>query len=189
VSESNPKDRTWLYVGLAFVIFWGIYLIFFNAKIALEGTALEVPADFSWKLEDLDGKAVALADFRGRPIFLNIWATWCPPCRSEMPSIVKLASDPRLKGIAFLAVTNEPPTPSVKKYAREEMRGLTVLRSDRMPDVFVTEGIPATFVIAPDGKVIASQVGSMNWDDPKVVDLLEGLVKKTAPPKPTPDRP
>jgi thiol-disulfide isomerase/thioredoxin len=181
MSDSNPKDRTWLYVGLAFVVFWGIYLIFFNSKIALEGTGLALPADFSWKLEDLDGKPVALAEYRGRPIVLNIWATWCGPCRSEMPSLVKLASEPRLKGVVFLAVTNEPPTEAVKKYARESMQGLTVLRADQVPEVFTTEGIPATFVIAPDGKVVASHVGSRNWDDPSVVDLLEALVKKAEP--------
>jgi thiol-disulfide isomerase/thioredoxin len=188
MSESNPKDRTWLYVGLAFIVFWGVYLMFFNSKIALEGTGLDLPADFSWKLEDLEGKPVALAEYRGRPIVLNIWATWCGPCRSEMPSLVKLAAEPRLKGVVFVAVTNEPANEAVKKYAREEMRGLTVLRADQVPEVFTTEGIPATFVIAPDGKVVASQVGARNWDDPEIVKLLEDLAKKAVPPGPAPAR-
>ena len=64
------------------------------------------------------------------------------------------------------------------------MHGLTVLRADRVPDVFTTDGIPATFVIATDGKIVASEAGPAQWDDPTVVDFLEKLLKQSTPPKP-----
>jgi len=191
--ESVPipprRDRTWLYVGVVFVAFWAFYLAVLNPKIApdevgaprLEGTGLTLPADYGWPLEGLDGKPVSLADFRGRPILLNLWATWCPPCRAEMPSLVRLAANPKLKGVAFVAVTTERMSPAIAQFAGSEMRGLTVLRADRVPEVFATDGIPATFVIAADGKVVASEVGSARWDDPTVVDLLAKLAGEAVP--------
>ena len=191
--EGRPrKDRTWLYIGLAFVAIWAGYLAFVNPLSHREGAPALTPArddgtratDSGWVLQDLDGKPVEFSTFRGRPILLNIWATWCPPCRAEMPTLVRLAANPRLKGVAFLAVTNEPASDKVKQYAQSEMQGLTVLRSVEFPPVFTTEGIPATFLIGPDGKLATSEVGAAHWDDPSVVDYLEKLLKAGAPPRP-----
>ena len=191
MNDVVKKDRTWLYVGVAFVAFWGLYLTFFPPKTGpeggldvprLRGTGKTLPADYGWTLHDLDGKPVAFADFARRPIVLNLWATWCGPCREEMPSLVKLAENPRLKDVAFVAVTSERASESVRKVAREELRGLTVLRADALPEVFATEAIPATFVIAPDGSVVASEVGAARWDDPTVVDFLAALARQAPPP-------
>ena len=117
------------------------------------------------------------SEFAGKPVVLNLWATWCGPCREEMPSLVRLAATPRLKDVAFVAVTSERASDKVKAYARDEMRGLTVLRAEKLPAVFETDGIPATFLIAPDGAVVASEVGSAAWDDPTGVDFLRGSGK------------
>jgi thiol-disulfide isomerase/thioredoxin len=188
MNESPKKDRTWLYVGLAFVAFWAIYLTFFNKGTGpeglgsgaprLEGTGKTLPADYGWTLQDLDGKPVSFGEFAGKPVLLNLWATWCGPCRGEMPSLVKLAENPQLKGVAFVAVTNEPANENVRKVAREELRGLTVLRANGLPEVFATDAIPATFLIAPDGQVAASEIGSARWDDPSVVEFLEQLARQ-----------
>jgi thiol-disulfide isomerase/thioredoxin len=181
------RDRTWLYVGLAFFVFWGVYLAFFAKKTgpenglaapSLQGGAKTLPADYGWTLQDLDGKPVVFSEFARKPVVLNLWATWCGPCREEMPGLVKLAEDPRLKGVAFVAVTTEAASESVRRVAREELRGWTVLRATSMPDVFGTDAIPATFVIAPDGGVVASEIGAAKWDDPSVVEFLEMLLRK-----------
>ena len=190
MNDAVKKDRTWLYVGAAFVAFWGLYLAFFPPKTGpeglpvprLHGTGKTLPADYGWTLRDLDGKPVPFSDFARRPVVLNLWATWCGPCREEMPSFVRLAENPRLKDVAFVAVTAEQASGSVKAYARDSMRGLTVLRADSVPEVFATEAIPATFVIAPDGTVVATEVGAARWDDPTAVDFLEKLAKQAHPP-------
>ena len=182
MTEVAKKDRTWLYVGLTFIVFWGFYLAVLNPGLTdqppdLENTTPTLSADFGWVLETLDGKSVSLADYKGRPIVLNLWVTWCPPCRKEMPSLVALAAHPELSKVAFLGVTTEKPTGVVKSYAQDEMKGMTVLRSEDVPGVFKTDGIPATFIISPDGKILVSQVGTAKWDDPSVVNLLKLLVK------------
>jgi hypothetical protein len=95
----------------------------------------------------------------------------------EMPSLVALAANPRLRGVAFVCVTDEGPTPAVRKYAAESMPGLTVLRAEGLPPAFATEGIPATFILDASGKVVAAHVGAAKWDDPGVVAFLENLLK------------
>lgn len=193
VNEPQPPPktgRTWLYVGLAFVAFWGIYLTFFLPKTGdgglgapnLQGTGKTLPADYGWALHDLDGKPVSFGEFARKPVVLNLWATWCGPCRMEMPGLVRLAENPRLKGVAFVAVTAEAASDSVRSVACDELRGLTALRAENVPEVFASDAIPATFVIAPDGKVVASEIGAARWDDPSVVDFLERLAKQAPPP-------
>src|SRR4051794_18955906 len=118
---TRPKsDRTWLYVGGAFVLFWAVFLVFFNeggpggiARPDLSPPQLSAPVDFDWSLSTLDGKPVSFSAYRGRPVVLTIWATWCGPCRMEMPSLVALAANPKLKGVEFVAVTGEPASPNV----------------------------------------------------------------------------
>ncbi len=190
MSPPPNQGRTWLYIGLAFLAFWGAYLFFFAPKTGpetlgiprLEGTGKTLPADYGWTLQDLDGKSVSFGEFAHKAVVLNLWATWCGPCRMEMPGLVRLAEDPRLKGVAFVAVTAEPANDNVRKVAKEELRGLTVLRAGDMPEVFASNAIPATFIIAPDGKVVASEIGSVRWDDPSVVDFLEKLAKQAPAP-------
>ena len=90
-------DRTWQYVALAFLVGWLVILQFYNplrsgSPRLLGGGSDLGAADFSWKLQDLEGKPVDFASFKGKPVFLNVWATWCGPCVKEMPSIARLAA-------------------------------------------------------------------------------------------------
>jgi thiol-disulfide isomerase/thioredoxin len=193
LNDDKPrKDRTWLYVGLAFAGFWACILAFVNPLgvpdgapvLATPSPDLSKTTDTGWVLQDLDGKPVSFDDFRGRPILLNIWATWCGPCREEMPTLVRLAANPRLKGIVFLGVTGETVSDKVKQYAKTDMQGFTVLHADDLPSKFSSQFIPATFLIGADGKVAASESGAARWDDPRVVAFLEKLLKQAGPARP-----
>ena len=176
--ERRKDDRTWLYVALAFAAFWGIYLIFFNPKgpsgaPMLGGSGLLIPADYVWKATDLDGKPVDFAAYQGKPVFLNIWATWCPPCRAEMPSIAKLAADPRIKGkVEIVCISTDNDRDTVKKFVADKAWPMTLLHTNQVPEVFQTQGIPATFLIDRSGRIVAHEVGSANWDSTEVVDFL-----------------
>ena len=91
---------------------------FRSAAALLENTGMSQPADYDWSLLDLNDQPVSFAKFKGRPVFLNIWATWCGPCVREMPSIAALAADPRLEGknIEFVCVSTDDSTEAVRRY-------------------------------------------------------------------------
>jgi thiol-disulfide isomerase/thioredoxin len=183
--ESQPSgNRPWLYLAGAFVVFWVFYLVFFGPRrrAPLEYSAKSVPADFDWSLRDLDDRVVSFARFKGKAVFLNIWATWCGPCVGEMPSIAQLAKEPRLagKGIQFVCVSTDDSSEKVQRFLEGKDWSMTFLRAETLPDAFRTEGIPATFLIAPDGWIAASEIGATDWHEPRVVAFLEKLAGGSA---------
>lgn len=170
VSSSTTSPLVWLVLALAFVSSFVILRRFTGS------TPAGAQADYSWKVEDLNGQPVDLATYKGRPVFLNVWATWCGPCLQEMPSIAKLAANPKLKDVAFLCVSVDDNVSAPKGFPERKGWPMTVLHaSGPAPKAFATDGIPATFVIGRDGRIARKQIGSLDWDDPKVIGLLESL--------------
>ncbi len=172
--------RTWWIIGLGFAVAWCLILIFVVPRQGLGTPRLDNPgagrpAQFDWKLSDLNDAPVDFARYKGRTVFLNIWATRCPPCVAELPAIATLAANPRLKEVAFVCVSTDESPEVLRRFVRDKKWPMTVLRATELPDVFLTEGIPATFLIAPDGRIAASEVGAARWDDPSVVKFLERL--------------
>ncbi len=178
--------RKWLLIGLGLTIAWVATLALLLPKGDGPGPAgpptLEPPTgpartSFAWPLRDLDDKAVNFDQFRGRPVFLNLWATWCGPCLEEMPSIARLAADPKVRaaGVAIVCVSADQSPEALRRYVAGKAWPMTVLRATALPAEFMTDGIPATFLIAPDGRIVARHVGAARWDDPSVVAALRDL--------------
>jgi thiol-disulfide isomerase/thioredoxin len=183
--KETTSTRTWLAIAVVFTALWAAHVTFFGPrapKPSLESSGLDVKASYDWSLHDLQDRPVSFEPFKGKPVFLNIWATWCGPCVAEMPSIARLAEDPRLKdkGIAFVCVSVDDETGTVREFLEGKSWTMRFFRSQRIPPVFATDGIPATFIIAPDGRIAASQVGASQWDTPEVVALLEKLAAGTS---------
>jgi thiol-disulfide isomerase/thioredoxin len=178
-----PTDRIWLYAGIAFALFWIGYLYFFGPRrrAVLENSAMSTPAAYDWTLFDLDDQPLSFSRFKNKPVFLNIWATWCGPCVGEMPSIATLARDPRLAGtnIEFVCVSTDDRSDEVRRFLEGKDWSMTFLRAETLPPVFVTQGIPATFIIATDGRIVASEVGSADWHEARVVEFLKKFSAKT----------
>lgn len=183
-TPAPPRNRTPWIVFFALVAAWCAYLIFFGpfrggglAPPDLKTPVAGQSASFDWALKDLDGKPVDFASYRGKAIFLNLWATWCPPCVAELPSIANLARNARLKDVAFVCVTDED-AKTVRRFLEQKQLSLPVLLADDPPpSVYHTEGIPATFMIDPGGQIVLAEVGSAQWDAPAVVDRLEKLAQ------------
>ena len=137
------------------------------------------PAAFDWTVLDLDDQPVPFARFKGKPVFLNFWATWCGPCVREMPSIDSLAKDTRLAGksIEFVCVSTDDNSAVVRQFLKGKNFGMTFLRvrDGKVPPVFLTEGIPATFLIDPNGRIAATEIGSADWHTTEVVEFLAKL--------------
>ncbi|WP_406701052.1 TlpA disulfide reductase family protein [Singulisphaera sp. Ch08] len=185
----RTSTQTWLIVATCLATAWIVFLLLFGPRSG-NGGDLPVPelkapippgvAEYGWGLRDLAGAPVPLRQYQGKTIFLNLWATWCAPCVAELPAIANLASNPRLKDVAFLCVSTDESPEAVRSFLKGKNWPLTILMASDAPPIFTTAGIPATFVIAPDGQVVVSEIGSAQWDDPSVVDFLERLSQKGA---------
>ena len=120
--------------------------------------------DFS--LETLDGKKVRLADLRGKPVLINFWATWCPPCRNEMPEIQAAYEKYTDKGLVVLAVdfTVQDKLTDVKSYIQELKLTFPILLDDTgdvSAGLYGMIGLPTSFFIDPDGTLRRIQIGAI----------------------------
>jgi len=185
----STRDRTWPVVVGVFLAFWVVYLLVAGPRALdeIDPDAPGKPAEYNWTLHDLDGRPVKFSAYEGKAVFLNIWATWCPPCVAEMPSIARLAGDSRWQGknIAFVCAATDDSVETVRKYVSDKKWPMTILHVDGLPGAFLTDGIPATFIISPDGRVVASTEGSREWDVAEVMKSLEA-VAAIPPRKPAP---
>lgn len=182
MNEPQTKRRAlnpWWVIAVVFGLGWVIFLaIFFRLPSGLIEAEQRPAADFTWKLADLDGHEVPLSRYRGKTIFLNIWATWCGPCVQEMPTIAALARQPGLKDVAFVCVSGGDPPDKVKQFLAGRDWPMTFLTAEDAPRGFVTQGIPATFIIAPDGTIAYGDVGARDWNSREAIALLKDLEKE-----------
>jgi peroxiredoxin len=139
------------------------------------------PIDFT--LPDLHGNTIRLADLRGQVVLVNFWATWCYPCRTEMPSMQALYQDYRHKGFEILAVSSDVQgkdtvAPFVEAY------GLTfpVLLDPQnvVGNRLLVQGIPMTYLIDKQGRIAGREVGAKHWNSAKMRGLLDALLAEEA---------
>jgi peroxiredoxin len=130
------------------------------------------------ELKDLDGRPHRLSDYRGRVVLINFWATWCAPCRDEMPSIQELKRKLANRPFVVLAVNLDEPESRIRNFLAQVKVDFTVLLD---PDRQVAKAwqariLPASFVIGPDGRIRYSLVGEINWDHDLVVSRIAELM-------------
>ncbi len=135
-------------------------------------------ADANWAFRTLDGKPARLSEFHGKVVFLNFWATWCGPCVAEHPSIEKLRDTLKDDAVAFLLLSDEDEA-TVRDFVKQKGFSLPIYLSSReSPRVFRTSGIPATFILDPDGAVVYKHVGAGNWDDGSCVTFIRPFLQE-----------
>jgi peroxiredoxin len=131
------------------------------------GTLLAAPlepgsAAPDWKLQDLDGKSVQLSDFKGKVVVLDFWATWCPPCRAEIPGFIALQNEYKDKGLVVVGVSLDQGGPGVvSSFAKAQGMNYPILMGtdDVAAQYGDIQAIPTTFVIDRTGKVVAKHIG------------------------------
>lgn len=121
------------------------------------------PIDFS--LHDLKGKARTLSEFRGKWVVVNYWATWCPPCVDEIPELVKFHDRHHDKDAVVIGINYEDiPQPQLRAFVDEYFISYPVLQVEDMRpahEQLDVGGLPTTYVISPEGEVVARQVGGI----------------------------
>lgn len=177
-------------IGL-FLYFTGLYTdvaaltqrAILSTGLITADTELENPddADFNFLLQTLDGKTVKLEDFKGKVIFLNLWATWCPPCIAEMPGIQDLYDKIDHEDIVFIMLSIDDNIDKPKKFiAKKEYSFPVYLPASRVPDVFRSPSIPTTFVISKEGKIVSKKVGMANYDTRSFLKFLNKQASKVS---------
>ena len=129
-----------------------------------------------WQLEDLEGNRINFSELKNKVVFLNFWATWCPPCIAEMQSIQDL-HDSYNNDVVFLLISNENPEvvkafKNKKGYTLNSFKPLT-----EYPDNFNIRSIPRTFLINKKGEIVIDKGGAANWNSDKVRRQLDELIK------------
>lgn len=146
-----------------------------------ESPGTTVRADYAWTLRTPGGEAVSLERYRGRPLFLNLWATWCAPCVAELASIERLAARPEAQGVVFLLVSPEAPE-VVERFRRRLGLTLPVLvEGTRMPAAWRLRALPTTWIVSEGGRIVLRHRGAADWDRPDVARLLRALAEESEP--------
>jgi peroxiredoxin len=157
---------------------WAHKQAFENMGITKPRTEKSAP-DFS--LQDIKGNTVNLADFRGKPILLNFWATWCEACKEELPSMQRLYQALSSQGVEVVAVAIDRRNfDRVKKYAKEYKLTFPVLwdPDQKVRKHYYIMGLPTTYLIGPEGKLRGFASGARVWDSPDSVQALTSLKEK-----------
>jgi len=134
------------------------------------------PRDFSLSL--LERETRSLGSYRGKVVFLNFWATWCGPCRVEMPSMEALYNKFSDKGLEILAVNCGEDQATVRSFIENEGFSFPVLLDldGKVTFSYGIQAIPTTYLIDRDGMIISRLVGSIDWNTPKIHTALESLL-------------
>ncbi len=129
-------------------------------------------------LPDLNGRQVSLSDFKGKILFVNFWATWCPPCREEMPSMQKLHTRLKDKDFLIVAIDLQESAAPVKKFLKEyQLTFMTLLASKgEVGLLFGIRSIPTTVILDKKGMIIGVAMGARDWASKKSMALFEHLI-------------
>jgi len=131
------------------------------------------------ELADLEGKAHRLADYKGRAVLVNFWATWCEPCRAEMPSFERLRAAMEAQRVTVLAVNLAEPESRIRRFLESTPVRYPILldRDGTTARAWQARMLPATYVIGPDGNIRYRHLGELDWSSPEVRELLLKLLK------------
>ena len=146
-----------------------------NAKIQVYNKAAD-PYNFTLPL--LSGENATLSSFRGKVVILNFWATWCPPCRAEMPSMEILYKRYKDQGLEILAVDIGENANTVRQFIQKNNYSFPVLldTTKQTSAIYGVEAIPTTYIIDRNGKIIGRIIGSINWDTQQIFNAFDKLL-------------
>jgi peroxiredoxin len=128
-------------------------------------------------LPDTNGKTHHLSDYRGRPVIINFWTTWCPPCREELPSMNRAWHLIEEEGVAMLAINMGEDEDTIFIFSADYPTDFPVLmdQSGEVIEQWPVKGLPTTYVIAPDGTIAYRAIGSREWDAKELLDSVRAL--------------
>lgn len=166
----SPNAKAWLLQKL-------ISVGLFKAEIKKDGIQNQ-PETSSFLYTDASGKTSSTADLKGKVVFINFWASWCPPCQAEMPSIEalykKLAKDDRF---VFLFINEDEDKQQAENYLEKNRYSIPLYsRPGNVPDEIFSGNLPTTIVINKEGKIVLKHEGIAGYDTDAFMKQLEDLL-------------
>lgn len=152
-------------------------------ELQLQQAGFDIPSEtlplIDFELKNLSGETKKLSDYKGQFIFLNFWATWCGPCRSEMPSMEAVYQELKSDGFTIVAVDLGEKKSTVQKFADEFDLTFPILldESNLVGSMYNAQSIPTTYLIGRDGNIIGRAVGARPWEDAVYMDLFKEILK------------
>jgi peroxiredoxin len=164
---SGPKILFWI---------WAVILLLATSSFAGENTPVNAP---QFSLPSLDGRDLKLNDYQGKYLLVNFWATWCGPCKVEMPSLESLHQKFKKRDLSVIAISNDIfGEQVVKPYIQAQNLTFTIGLDPKLKasNKFGVISLPTTFLIDPQGKIIGVLNGAENWMDPKTLRYFDQLL-------------
>ncbi len=138
--------------------------------------AQDIP-DF--EVTSLDNRTITLSSLKGKIVFLNFWATWCPPCQAEMPSIQRLYEQFKDTDFTILAVSVGEDAKTVEDFLNRTPYSFHIALNEdaRLGSMYAGRGIPSTYILNREGKIIAAKIGAQDWDTEEIAGVIKKLLE------------
>jgi len=140
------------------------------------------PAAPDFTIQDIDRKPHRLSDNRGKVVLVNFWATWCPPCRREMPSMQRAWEKLKDERFAMYAVNVGEDEDTIFGFTSPTGVEITfpilLDRDARVIKAWPVIALPTSFIVDPDGRIVYRAVGGREWDDPQILEKIRALLPK-----------
>jgi len=184
--ETHLRKNTHLFLTILFVFIACVFLIVFlreERDSTLKTTeplqlGREIP---NFTFPDINGKEVSLSDHRGKVVLVNVWATWCPPCRQEMPSMQSLYEKFKGENFEILALSiDSEGRAAVAPFMRRMRLTFPALLDPRetIRPLYGITGVPESFIIDKQGILVEKIIGPINWATPEVSLFFKDLIQK-----------
>jgi peroxiredoxin len=131
----------------------------------------------NFTLPTLDGPRISLRDYRSHVVVVNFWATWCPPCVEETPSLKRFADEMQSDGVKVIGVSVDQDEAALRKFVAEAQLSFPIARD---PEAAVaarygTFKFPETYIVDSEGKIAEKLIGAIDWQDPRIVGRIKSL--------------
>jgi peroxiredoxin len=150
--------------------------------IALNGPLARAPFPLDFTLPNLHGSSVRLADFRGQVVLVNFWATWCYPCRTEMPSMEAAYQEYKQRGFTILAISSDVHgSAAVTPFVQASSLTFPVLLDPQntVGTHLQVRGIPMSYLLDKQGRIVGMELGAKNWHSTTMRQLIEQLLEES----------
>ncbi len=161
----SSSPMIWIVLIVVTIVVVGIFALSGLGALSAgrNGSAVE------FTLNDFAGKSIHLSDYRGKPVLVNLWASWCPPCRAEMPDLIKFYNAHQADGLVLLAVNSEDDANAAQQFVREKQMAFPVLYDPggTVSRIMGSNGLPSTYMLDRNGNLRFSWTGQIS---PAILD-------------------